>query len=76
VRRGNQPRYFKISFSERYKNMLLVMEMCSNNDSVLIVVTRMRQFAMLSEVQEAAEFTEIITCIAYRIFSFIIVCKY
>ena len=74
MRRGNQPRYFKISLSERYKNMLLVMEMCSNNNLVVIAVTRLRQFARLSEMLQAAKFTVIVISVAYTIFSFIILC--
>ena len=52
--------------------MLLVMEMCSKNNLVVIVVTRMRQFARLSEMPEAAVFTVIVISIDYTIFSFII----
>jgi len=74
VRRGNQPRYFKISLSERYKNMLLVMEMFSNNNLVVIAVTRIHQFARLSEMLEAAVFTVIIISIAYTTFYCIILC--
>jgi len=64
VRRGNQPRYFKISLSERYKNVLLVMEMCSLNNLVVISVTRMHHTARLLEAQEAAKFTVKILSIA------------
>ena len=74
MRRGNQPRYFKISLSERYKNTQLVMEMCSNNNFAVIAVTRMHQFARLSEMMEAAVFMVIIISTAYTIFSFIMLC--
>jgi hypothetical protein len=50
--------------------MLLVMEMCSKNNLVVIAVTCMHQFAR-SEMPEAAEFTVIVISIVYTIFSFI-----
>ena len=34
------------------------MEMCSNNNLVVIAVTRMHQTVRLSEAQEAAEFSD------------------
>ena len=50
------------------------MEMCSNNNFAVIAVTRMHQFARLSEMMEAAVFMVIIISTAYTIFSFIMLC--
>jgi hypothetical protein len=44
--------------------MLLVMDMCSNNNLAVIAVTLLHQFARLSEMLEAAKFTVMIISIA------------